>query len=470
MLRCMKTEQEKRSKWNEVKISIIKFILNFSGPVPEPDIRENLKNEYKISNRGNIKKHLSDLRYRPYSCIEIIPAKPGFANHWEIKTTENLKNILLHFPEIRLNKYDKSVNIVLKKSSCNLYFPEPAMFKNQLVYSASLFKRCLENEPETLYGQAMLMYRFGAGFGEYQSVKKDLIELFSLYLKYCPSVEISEETFLKMPGKWSREILAETVEILPEKLFEGNINKIVNLLSYFKGEYLGSLILVFELNVSYDIFIGPLSPVEMESSFRAKDNCVFYGTDMKINLHDLTTNTILSNLSLNLENLDNCIDASTPELATGWIEFQKCWLEEYTKFLEFENEFEELNKELKKLMEECQRMANVKQGLIQIIRRACKGPKMLYEEYSDFFAEFSKKIQTIHEEREKITISTPFPESSEEGLKLIEESAKLDEEISEFASKSPKFKEIFEKLDDLNEKLYSIKEMRRENLIRRFIG
>ena len=339
-----------------MKTEIIKIVLSNSSAVKEPDIRRYLEEKYGIIDESNVRRHLRNLGEDPYSCIEKVQIKRERANYWDVKTIENLKNILLHFPEIRLNKYDKSVTIVLKKSSRSLFFPEPAMFKTQLTHSVSLFKACLEYEPETLYGQAMLMYRFDALFGEYKSVKKDLIELLSLYLKYRPSIEISEETFLKMPVKWSREILAETVEILPEELFEGNINKIADLLSYFKKEYLESLDLVFDLNVSYDIFIGSLSPVEMECFFRVKEKCLLYRAELKGTLRHSTTNRILSNISLNLEKLNNLTDTSVPKLAIGWIEFHKCWWEEYKKFLEFENELEELNKKLEKWKKEYQRV------------------------------------------------------------------------------------------------------------------
>ena len=454
----------------EVKTEIIKIVLSNSRAVKEPEIRRHLEAKYGIIDESNIRRHLKTLGEDPYSCIEKIQIKRERANYWDVKTIENLKKILFHFPEILLNKYDKSLDIVVKKSSDSLFFPEPAMFKNQLAYSVSLFNICLEHEPETLYAQTMLIYRFGTGFEEYQTVKKYLIGLSSLYLKYRPNVEISEEIFLTMPGKWSREVLAGAVEILPEELFEENIHKIVNLLSFFKEEYLWSLVFVFEHYVNNDILIGSLSPVEIESSFRAKDKCILYRTELKINLRYSEANKILSNLSLNSENLDNCIDASATELATGWIEFHKCWLEEYKKFLEFENEFEELNKELKKLEEEYQRAEKVKQDLIKIIRKACKESKMLDEENSDFFAEVSKKLQKIREENEKRTTSIPFPELAEITRKLFEESAKLDEEISEFASKSLRFKGIFEKSDDLNKKIHNIKKMRRDNLIRRLRG
>jgi len=468
MLRYMTTEQEKRSKWNEVKISIVKFILNFDGSVPEPDIRENLKKEYKITNRGNIKKHLSDLRYRPYSCIEIIPGKPGFANHWDIKTTENLKNILLYFPEIQLNEYDKSINIVLKKSSCNLFFPEPTMFKTQLVHSVSLFKACLEYEPEDLYDQDMLVYRFTAIFGEYQQVKKDLTELLSLYHKYHPDVEISDETFLKMPVKLSREILAETVEILPEELFEGNINKIAVLLSYLKKEYLESLDSVFGLNVSYDIFLGSLSPVEIESFLRVKEKCLLYRTELRGTLYQSTTNRILTNISLNLEKLNNLTDISAPKLATGWIEFHKCWLEEYKKFLEFENELEELNKKLEKLKKEYQQVIDEIKGSIEVVMEICNEPSKLDKETSESFSNICKKLQKLNEERQKLTINTP--ELSEKLLKLHEEERKLEEEKFMFAAKSPVFRYKFAKLYDLSEQINYVNKMRRSNLIRRLRG
>lgn len=141
-------------KWNEVKTGIIEFIIRSDGAIPEPEIRKFLAREYEIKNLGTIKKHLKDLQHRPYSCIEKIPGKKGYANRWDIKRIEQLKNIRLTFPRIRLNIYEKALNIISKKRNFNQSNPKAERLHTQILFSASFFDVCLNNDIETLYAKA----------------------------------------------------------------------------------------------------------------------------------------------------------------------------------------------------------------------------------------------------------------------------------------------------------------------------
>ena len=141
-------------KWDEVKAGIITFIIRSDGAVPEPGIRKFLAREYEIKNIGTIKKHLKDLQHRPYSCIEKIPGKSGVANRWDIKRVGNLKNIRLRFPEICLNIYPKSLNIIGKRRDFNQSNPKAKRFHTQFFSSSSFFDLCLNNDIETLYAKA----------------------------------------------------------------------------------------------------------------------------------------------------------------------------------------------------------------------------------------------------------------------------------------------------------------------------
>ncbi len=146
-------------KWNEVKAGIIEFIISSDGAVPEPKIREFLAREYDIKDYGNIKKHLKDLQYRPYSSIEKIQGKPGLANRWDIKRIENLKNIRIHFPEIRLNRYKKSLNMISDQLAWIPGALNANRFFIQLYLSVSFFDMCLKNEVGTLYAKADEIYK-----------------------------------------------------------------------------------------------------------------------------------------------------------------------------------------------------------------------------------------------------------------------------------------------------------------------
>jgi hypothetical protein len=263
----MPTEQEKHTKWNEVKISIIEFILDSSGIVPEPKIREYLKKKHKITNQGNIKKHLSDLRYRPYSCIEIIPAKPGFANHWDIKKVENLKNIRHHFPEIKLNKYNKSLDIFLNESVNGVFSFDIDLLRSQLSESTSFFDVFIGTDMEALYARAWEIYKLDTGFDRYQKVRKYMNEICSEYEKSHPNVKMSEEMFLKL----CREQPTEILEAMPKELYIETVQKIAEILSWSLNSYLSCLNTIFEHCVIHDILMGVASPEEIELMRRKKE-------------------------------------------------------------------------------------------------------------------------------------------------------------------------------------------------------
>ena len=191
----MRRNQGDHLKWNEVKAGIIKFIVSSHGPVPEPEIRDFLGEKYKITDQGNIKKHLRDLQYHPYSCIEKIPPKPGFANRWDIKKIENLKNIRLHFPEIRLNIYEKPLKIIIferrffPRSTCTSRFPI------QLLRSVSFFDICLKYEIETLCTKAdeiLTLSRSAANWKSALTIKAPTYKLYNRFMK----------KILKKPNIW----------------------------------------------------------------------------------------------------------------------------------------------------------------------------------------------------------------------------------------------------------------------------
>lgn len=161
---------------NEVKAGIIELIIGRGGAVREPEIRELLEKKYKIVDQGNIKKHFRDLQYS--SCIVKIPAKPGFANFWDVKKIENLRNIRLKFPEIQLNKYEKCLNIVLNETDYFVGSSNANRFLNQLILSTSFFDMCIKTDMETLYDKTYEIYRLGEGYDEDQRIKKQINDVY----------------------------------------------------------------------------------------------------------------------------------------------------------------------------------------------------------------------------------------------------------------------------------------------------
>lgn len=256
-------------KRNEVKAGIIESIIGSNGAVSEPQIREILEKKYKIIDQGNIKNHLKDLK--DSSCVVKIPAKPGFANNWDIKKIENLKNIRFKFPEIQLNKYEKSLDIVLKEralkeTTFSVDSPRAYKFRDQLFLSISFFDMCINNDLETLYDRAYKIYRSNEGYDEYQIIKKRISEVYTekikriiinpsiwlvTYGKYLdislnldihknslgifPKIELSEEEFRKIleeiPLRWKEvprgELALKFVEDLSQKISYELISKML---------------------------------------------------------------------------------------------------------------------------------------------------------------------------------------------------------------------------------------------------
>lgn len=183
-------------KRSEVKSSIVEFILENSGPVGEPVIREYLKKKYEVIDQGTINKHLHNLQ--DIACIELIPPdKKGLRNHWDIKTPKHLNNIKFHFKEIELNTYEKSLNIILKKCNYKITTFTGIKFYVRLFLSASFFNMCIETSIETLCDRAKVIFRYDKGFKKYQPIKKLLGECYAMYIGSNPNCEISEETFVK---------------------------------------------------------------------------------------------------------------------------------------------------------------------------------------------------------------------------------------------------------------------------------
>lgn len=171
----------------KVKTAIIKFILRSPEAVLEPDIREFLRKKYEILDQGNIKKHLRDLQTLPYCCIEKIPPKRGFANKWDIKKVENLKNLKLYFPEIPLNIYQKFINIVFKERYSDIgFFTSPDEFRTQLLLSSSFLDMCIKTDMLTLYQKTYEMDQFGEGFDRHQRIKKYINEVYTECMKNIP--------------------------------------------------------------------------------------------------------------------------------------------------------------------------------------------------------------------------------------------------------------------------------------------
>jgi hypothetical protein len=258
----MRRNKGEHLKWNEVKAGIIEFIIRSNGAVPEPEIRKFLAREYEVKNLGSLKRHLKDLQYRPYSCIAKIQGKSGLANKWNITKIEHLKNIRINFPEMRLNRYKKSLNIIIRERSFNSKTPNANRFRVQLLISVSFFDMCLKSEIETLYTKADEIRKLSRDASIWRSLRSAKNQTNKLYtefmkristnpniwpdvyneclndllkskicqtsLKFSERIEISEEAFQKMVEE---AIVIQNDEISPERLYTAMIKEISNRMS-----------------------------------------------------------------------------------------------------------------------------------------------------------------------------------------------------------------------------------------------
>ena len=119
--------------------------------MPKADLIKHLRGKYGIKNPKNIKKHLKDLEND--RCIDKIdPLRDGFENKWNITTREHLKNIKYRskdndcFKRIKLNRYERSLNIILKQLGYNVDSPNASRFRVQLFFSDFFFDMYLEKD------------------------------------------------------------------------------------------------------------------------------------------------------------------------------------------------------------------------------------------------------------------------------------------------------------------------------------
>lgn len=261
-------------KWNEVKAGIVRFVISSDEAVPEPDIREFLRNEYKITDPGNIKKHLSDLQHRPYSCIEKIPPKQrGFANKWDIKNIENLRNIRSYFPEIQLTIYEKSLNIILKEHPHYANSLAEIGFRARLVQSPSFFDECLKTNAEILGIKAYEIYRFNKGFDKTRIIRKLFNEVYiecrniilkdsNIWLIVCN--EHIKDSF-KSETNLNSQKFSSNIELLDEEFLELLEQTDIKVGEISGGELIERVMDDISLEISNQIYKQMLNEIPVES-------------------------------------------------------------------------------------------------------------------------------------------------------------------------------------------------------------
>lgn len=244
-----------------VKTEIIGYILSKDGIVPGPDIIKHLRKKFNIVDEKNIRIHLKDLQNQ--HSIEKIPHEPGLENKWKIEKVENLRSIQKHYPDIQLNKYDKSLDIIFSDQHSKGYsfggyldgghldnrtpisyldtFIQRRDLRIQLSLSNSFFYACLDKDIKTLCDEAYEYYKYGEGFEEFKhaqncidkfynecieriSVSPNIwLDIYNMDTNNFSGLEISQNNSINLPNiEISKETFREILEDSQVWRFDSN--------------------------------------------------------------------------------------------------------------------------------------------------------------------------------------------------------------------------------------------------------
>lgn len=210
-----------RLKHKEVKVGIIEFILKNSESVSEPAIRDHLKEKYGIMDQSTINKHLHALQ--DLTCIEQISHKPGLRNYWDIKNIKNLNNIKHEFPELRLNRYEKSIDLIMHHFGRHIMGPDGLKLYIQLLLSPSLFNICIDTDIETLDEGVWGIYINWNGSCRHQHIEDLLKICYTACVKHYSSFQMSEKAFIGMMNGFPFEHVGIFDKATILKMFETNL-------------------------------------------------------------------------------------------------------------------------------------------------------------------------------------------------------------------------------------------------------
>ena len=200
----MARKQGEHLERDETKIAIIKFMLssNKEGNNPgilESKIRDYLNDTYEMTAKKSIRGHLKDLSAGAEGpCIEKFPYdKPGKPNYWDITKIKHLSNIKNRFPNIQLNKYKKSLMIVLLKNGYFRGNPVGDQFYDQLRHSSSFFKACVDTNINTLWEGLLRLYAYQKS-SENELTEHRLDVCYTAYTYGYPDLKMPYESFVSM--------------------------------------------------------------------------------------------------------------------------------------------------------------------------------------------------------------------------------------------------------------------------------
>ena len=246
----------------EVKSGIIEFILKHKGRIGEPFIRRSLQEKYDGIDQSTVNRHLNDLK--KLGCLDWTPPskKTTRSNRWNIVTLKQLEKIRYRFPHIKLNRYEKSLDIVIRY---HLRYISPVIymiFRVQLLLSTSFFDLCIKNDSETLYAKASEIYRFGKGFEADMLVQGYINDIYSkLTNTIFKNTNFLLSVWSKRIPHWLKiKIQSDPSEYLQtfslsKELFQDILNEIGHQYEEVPEELIGrKLMKLLSLRISHEAF------------------------------------------------------------------------------------------------------------------------------------------------------------------------------------------------------------------------
>jgi hypothetical protein len=260
----------------EVKSEIIELILRHKGLIKEPFIRKNLQEKYDGIDQGTVNRHLHDLHN--LGCLDFIPPskKTTRANRWNITTLKQLESTRQHFPDVELNRYEKSLDIVTRH---HLHYINPArdvIFRVQLLLSTSLFNLCIKNDTKTLFNKASEIYRFGKGFEDEMLIQSHIDDI---YAKLINTIFKNINFLLSIWNKHIHNSLKTNIQSDPSdylqtfslsrELFQKMLNDIEPQAEEVKKEVIGrKLVKLLSLRISHETFRTSFQEIADEKNFK----------------------------------------------------------------------------------------------------------------------------------------------------------------------------------------------------------
>ena len=262
----------------EVKSEIIEVILRHRGLIKEPFIRKRLQEKCDEIDQSTVNRHLHDLQ--KLGCLGLIsPSKETTRkNRWNIATLKQLEKIRHHFPNIELNRYEKSLDIV---SRYHLDYISPVhnvIFRVQLLLSTSFFHLCIKNDTETLCDKASDIYKLGEGFEDDLLIQSYIDDIYA---------KLTNTIFKNVPfllSVWNRHIhnsLKTNIQSDPSQYLQTfslsgeQFNKILNDIKPqaedVTEEVIGrKLVKLLSLRISHEIFRTSFQEIAEEKNYREK--------------------------------------------------------------------------------------------------------------------------------------------------------------------------------------------------------